>query len=78
MLTRSVLVKFAIVLMPLAAVAGCTKTTPAATETEAARCTAWRDSLPSRSKSDTPQTQAEIGTSYDVFLAACPGYGLPF
>ena len=46
--------------------------------TEAARCDAWRMSLPSRDEGDTPQTQAEIGAAYDVFMAACPGMTLPF
>ncbi|MEQ8257999.1 MAG: hypothetical protein RH980_18290 [Roseovarius confluentis] len=50
----------------------------AGTETERERCRAWRDSLPSRSSTDTAQTQDEIGVAYDVFLAACPGFDLSF
>lgn len=52
-----------------------TPTTPEATETEAALCEAWRDSLPTRSRSDTDQTQAEIGRAYDVLEAVC-GLGI--
>lgn len=51
--------------------AGCTTTT-AGIETERALCEAWGDALPTRSRSDTAQTQAEIGVLYDVFEAACP------
>ncbi len=53
--------------------AGQCMTTTAGTETSRALCQAWRDSLPSRSHSDTPQTQAEIGRGYDVQAAACAG-----
>jgi hypothetical protein len=56
------------------AVAGCQMTTPAATGIERALCEAWRDSLPSRSRSDTAQTRAEIGAAYDVQAAACPAF----
>lgn len=48
--------------------------TPEVTATEAALCRAWRDSLPGRSRQDTAQTQAEIGTAYDVQAAACPAF----
>lgn len=48
--------------------------TPEVTATEAALCRAWRDSLPGRSRQDTQQTQAEIGTAYDVQAAACPDF----
>lgn len=48
--------------------------TPGATATEAALCRAWRDSLPGRSRQDTPQTQGEIGHAYDVQAAACPDF----
>lgn len=59
---------------------GCATKPPtgAATATEAAICDAWRDSLPTRSRDDTARTRAEIGRAYDVFLAACEGYALPF
>lgn len=57
-----------------ALLSACVPTTPAATATEAEICRAWRDSLPTRSKSDTDQTQAEIGLAYDVQAAACPNW----
>lgn len=80
MRTRNALVTSATLLLLLGAVAACSPTIPAATETERAQCEAWRDSLPSRSRTDSTQTQAEIGTAYDAFLAACGplGYQLPF
>lgn len=81
MRTRNALATSATLLLLLGAVAACSPTTiPEATETERAQCEAWRDSLPSRSRSDSPQTQAEIGAAYDAFLAACGprGYQLPF
>ena len=52
----------------------CTPTTNVGIATEAEICRAWRDSLPSRSSSDTEQTRAEIGVSYDVQAAACPEF----
>lgn len=55
------------------AVAGCNPMI-AGSETERALCEAWRDSLPTRSRSDTAMTQAEIGVAYDVQAAACPRY----
>jgi hypothetical protein len=67
-LTRSVM----LLTLPVA-VAGCNPMT-VATETERELCIAWRDSLPSRSFSDTEQTQAEIGLAYDVQAAACPRF----
>lgn len=39
--------------------------------TEQALCDVWHDSLPSRSRADTPETQAQIGRAYDKFEAAC-------
>ena len=51
---------------------GCARTvTPAATATEAALCDAWQDSLPTRSRADTVETQEQIGAAYDVFEAVC-------
>ena len=73
MLTVKRLNAFALASMLLGAAAGCT-TTPVATATEAELCRAWRDSLVTRSGLDTPETQAEIGVSYDVQAAACPGW----
>ena len=40
-------------------------------ETEAALCDVWQDSLPTRSKADTPETIEGIGRAYDVFEAVC-------
>lgn len=60
-------------------VTGCqTPKTTAGSATADAICVAWRDSLPSRSAADTPETIAEIGLAYDVFLAACKGFALPW
>jgi|AntRauTorcE11898_2_1112593.scaffolds.fasta_scaffold00407_3 ABC-type glycerol-3-phosphate transport system substrate-binding protein len=47
------------------------KTTPAVSATEQALCDVWQGSLPSRSRSDTAQTVAEIGRAYNAFEAAC-------
>ncbi|MAN98198.1 hypothetical protein [uncultured Roseovarius sp.] len=47
------------------------QTTVAGGETEAAMCDAWQDSLPTRSRADTPETIAQIGRAYDVFEAVC-------
>jgi hypothetical protein len=65
--------KFATLSMLLAGAAACSPMT-VATATERELCIAWRDSLPSRSRADTNQTQAEIGVAYDVQAAACPGF----
>lgn len=66
--------KFVIGLTMLASAAACSPTqqTPAATETEREICIQWRDSLPSRSRLDTPRTQQEIGYAYDVQGMVCP------
>lgn len=77
-LMRIVLLICAVELLLLASGCATMKQTGAVTETERAACEAWRDSLPSRSRSDTAQTRAEIGDGYDVFLAACPSFALPF
>lgn len=42
--------------------------------TEATLCRLWGESLPTRSHSDTPQTQAEIASAYADFAAACPDH----
>ena len=49
---------------------GCTTLTTA-TETEQALCDAWRDSLPTRSRSDTAQTQREVGQAYAMQQSIC-------
>ena len=51
------------------------KTQDTATDSTAtvdAMCLAWGESLPTRSRRDTPQTQREIEAGYDVFGAVCP------
>jgi hypothetical protein len=58
----------------LGAAGGCTKPTPAVTATERELCIAWRDSLPTRSRQDTKETQEQIGIGYDVQAAACPAW----
>lgn len=61
--------------MLLTALAACPgPMTRAVTETERELCIAWRDSLPTRSRSDTETTREEIGHAYDVHVAACPQY----
>lgn len=64
----------------LALLAACSpnRTTQGVTETEKALCDAWQESLTTRSRNDTQQTQDGIGRGYDSFLAACPTYQLPF
>ena len=51
---------------------GATKNKPGPTET--ALCIVWGESLPTRSKSDTPQSATEIGDAYSDFAAACPEF----
>lgn len=46
-----------------------------ATATETTLCREWGESLPTRSRSDTDQTQVEIAEAYADFEAACPEYG---
>lgn len=56
-------------------ISGCERWTGAATATEAARCDVWGKSLPTRSRDDTQQTQAEISGAYAAFSLACPDHG---
>lgn len=73
----NVLVKSATALTLLVATSGCDlerERMIAVTETERELCISWRDSLPTRSRSDTQQTRDEIGLAYDVHIAACPAY----
>lgn len=58
----------------VASLSSCASTIPAVTATERELCIQWRDSLPSRSRRDTAQTQTEIGTAYDIQAAACPKF----
>ena len=77
-LTKTVRLLCAVALPLLAGGCGTTTRTGAVTETERAVCDAWRDSLPSRSRSDTIETRHAIGRAYDEFLAACPDHSLAF
>lgn len=67
MLTRNVLLLFVTV-----SAIGCSQTTAIGTKSEAEICLAWGDTLPTRSRSDTLQTQAEVGDNRAAFRAACP------
>lgn len=53
---------------------GCDGLTIAAGATEQALCTVWGESLPTRSRLDTGQTQTEIQQAYADFANACPEY----
>lgn len=55
----------------------CQGTRPLATEggaIETTLCRVWGESLPTRSRHDTAQTQDEIGQAYADFAAACPDH----
>lgn len=54
---------------------GCERWRGEAGATEDALCREWGDSLPTRSRSDTQQTQEEIGDGYAVYSLACPDHG---
>ncbi len=58
-------------LLSVALPAGHCAMTGPATETEAALCDAWRDSLPTRSHADTERTQQEIGRNRAAWRAIC-------
>ena len=64
-------------LLPTAALilSGCASMTTPDTATERALCRVWGESLPTRSRSDTEQTQTEIAEAYADFAAACSGFG---
>lgn len=55
------------------ATSGCVTLTGAVTATEKELCQTWGESLPTRSRSDTEQTQKEITRAYADFANACPG-----
>lgn len=73
-MTASARMKSVTALIVLGLAAGCTQSreTIAAIETEREICIQWRDSLPTRSRSDTERTQQEIGYAYDVQGMVCP------
>ena len=50
---------------------GCVTTMTQASETEQAICEAWGGSLPSRSRSDTPQTIDEVGRAIAIYESVC-------
>ena len=51
---------------------GCTTTQIAGGATSAAICDSIGSALPTRSRSDTPQTADEIAILYATYAAACP------
>lgn len=67
----TVLTRFAALAALLVPLGACAPTTTATTATEAALCDEWAASLPTRSRSDTEQTQAEIGVLLDAYEAVC-------
>ena len=58
----------AIALIPI----GCVNMKAPDTATERTLCRVWGESLPTRSRMDTAQTQTEIAAAYADFVAACP------
>jgi hypothetical protein len=52
----------------------CVSWTGQATETEGAICQALGEALPTRSRQDTDQTEAEIQRLYADYISACPAY----
>ena len=54
---------------------GCVNTTTPGGATERTLCRVWGESLPTRSRSDTAQTQLEVAEAYADFEAACGEYG---
>jgi len=63
-----------VIVSSLAALMGCNPTRTVATETEKELCVTWGESLPTRSRQDTPETQSEISDSYEDFGLACPDH----
>ena len=53
---------------------GCASMKTPGTATERTLCRVWGESLPTRSRSDTQQTQTEISEAYADFATACPDY----
>jgi len=60
------------IVLSVTLISACERWTVEATATESVICTQWGESLPSRSQSDTRQTQDEIGHGYAVFSLTCP------
>lgn len=53
---------------------GCDSLRVAATATESELCRQWGYALPTRSRSDSEQTQAEITVLYAAFSLSCPAW----
>ena len=53
---------------------GCASLRVTATATESELCRQWGYALPTRSRSDTEQTQAEITVLYAAFSLSCPAW----
>ena len=77
------LLKMGLLALVVSASAGCGLTEKLAGETSWLKrskpphvnntvCRVWGSSLPTRSRSDTPETQDEIEAAYVDFAAACP------
>ena len=56
----------------MTALSGCVNSTTPGGAIETELCVSWGESLPTRSRQDTPQTTAEIQTGYADFANACP------
>ena len=54
---------------------GCANMKTPGGATERTLCRVWGESLPTRSRSDTAQTQLEVAEAYADFEAACPKHG---
>ena len=63
-----------VIVLALIGLAACNPSRTVATATEAEVCISWGESLPARSRQDTPQTQEEISVAYADFIAACPAW----
>lgn len=59
-------------MIALTLLGACKTTVTPVTATEDALCRAWGESLPTRSRNDTVQTQDEITDAIADFAAACP------
>lgn len=65
------------ILLALTLLTGClpiSRSANAGGATEATLCRIWGEGLPTRSHSDTAQTQGEIGDAYADYAAACPDH----
>jgi hypothetical protein len=60
--------------LALTVLSSCASWTMPGGATETALCQIWGESLPTRSRRDTAQTQQEIQAAYADFLNACPDW----